>query len=84
MRKIEKVAQLLNDDFRDHLRARMLDKFGITVKTEYAFLADRLITTREYGADFTPEELTYLEAWSDGYGKALDLVRSADLETLRS
>jgi len=78
MRKLQQMARTLNDEFRNHLAAAMAEKFdGLEVQTTYAFLADRLVTTRVDGEDFTPEQMAWMEAWSEGYGKALGLVRCA-------
>jgi hypothetical protein len=77
MKKLERIAKTLDDDFRDHLAVAMRDKFGIEVETHYAFLADRLVTTRVGSEDFTPEQHAWLGAWAEGYSTALGIVRAA-------
>lgn len=79
MRKLEAMASTLNDDFRDHLAEAMAEKFnGLEVETHVNIWQMCLVTTRVDGEDFTPEQYAWMQAWSDGYGKALSLVRSAD------
>ena len=78
MRKLEKMARQLNDDFRNHLAREYKTKFGHEIKTEYLFLADRLSTTRVDGDDFTPEQHAWISAFESGYGSALSAVRAAD------
>lgn len=67
----------LNDRFRDVLTEAVRAKFGIEVEHEYAFLAGRLITTRTDGADFTPEQLAFIGAYSDGYTAAMQELSNA-------
>ena len=77
MTKTEKLARTLNDDFRDHLSDVMREKFDIEVESSFDFLGSmRLITTRVDGKEFTPEQDSWLEAWSEGYGKAMEIVRT--------
>lgn len=76
MTKLEKMARKLNDDFRDILIAEMREKFGIEVENYFDILGSmRLITTRVDEKAFTPKQLAHLRAFSDGYGKAMDIVR---------
>ena len=76
MTKLEKMARRLNDDFREILVEEMREACGIEVENYFdIFGAMRLVTTRTDGEDFTPEQLAHLKAFSDGYCKAMDLVR---------
>jgi hypothetical protein len=79
MTKMEKLVRRLNDEFRDHLAEAFLTKFGERVQSEWVgfFSPDggRLVTTRVDARDFTPEQLDWIAAYSDGYAKALTLVR---------
>lgn len=75
--KLGRMARTLNDDFRDHLAKAMREKFGLEVETLFSIVAGALVTTRADGEDFTPEQMAWMQAWSDGYGVALDLVRRA-------
>lgn len=84
MRKLEEMARTLNDDFRDHLADAMRDKFnGLEVETQANIWGMCLVTTRVDGKDFTPEQHAWMEAWSEGYGKALSLVRQEDNSSRR-
>jgi hypothetical protein len=84
MRKLQEMASTLNEEFRDHLADAMREKFdGLEVETTANIFAMRLVTRRVDGEDFTPEQIAWLEAWSEGYGKALDRVRDEDNESRR-
>jgi hypothetical protein len=84
VRKLQEMASTLNDDFRDHLAEAMRGKFdGLEVETTANIFAMRLVTRRVDGEDFTPEQHAWLAAWSDGYGKALSVVRAADAASRR-
>lgn len=81
MRKLDKMANVLHDEFREHLAAAMAAKFdGLEVETHANIWQMRLVTTRADGEDFTPEQMTWMEAWSEGYSKALELVRAHAME----
>ena len=76
MTKIEKLARKLNDDFRDILVVEMREACGVEVENYFDILGSmRLVTVRVDGEDFTPEQHAHLKAFSDGYVKAMDLVR---------
>jgi hypothetical protein len=73
------MARTLNDGFRDHLAEAMAEKFdGLEVETSANIFSMSLVTRRKDGEDFTHEQYMWMQAWSEGYGKALSLVRSAD------
>lgn len=79
MRKLDKLALAMNDDFRDYLSKAFAERWpSVDIKHEWSFFADRLVTTRVDGEDFTPEQHAFIAAWSDGYGCALRVVRMAD------
>jgi hypothetical protein len=80
VRKLERMAAILNDDFKHQVAEAMREKFdGLEVVTEFdLFGSMAYVTTRADGEDFTPEQLAYLAGMSDGYGKALSLVRMVD------
>ena len=74
MTKLEKMARQLNDNFRDCLTAAIGEKFSITTVTEYNFFADRLITKKVDESDFTPNQIQWISAFSDGYAAAKNQV----------
>ncbi len=77
--KLGRMAIELNEDFREKLASAMLEKFEIEVTSFFALLGTgRLVTSRMDEEDFTPEELAWLAAYSDGYGEAMTMVRAAD------
>jgi hypothetical protein len=75
MTKLEKCAARLNDAFRGDLHTEMKSRFDIDVQTEFNFMSMQLVTTKSDGTDFTPEQFSYLSAYSDGYSAALTFVR---------
>lgn len=75
-RKLDAMAQTLNDEFKAHLAEAVRVKFGLEVETTFNIFSLAMVTRRADGADFTPEGLAFVGAYSDGYGKALELVRA--------
>jgi hypothetical protein len=80
MTKLERMANRLNGDFRNHLHQAFLDRFGKKLVTRYSFMLDRLVSELPDGADFTLEESMFVVGYADGYAKALKTVRLADNE----
>lgn len=78
MRKLEKMAETLNNDFKHQLAEAMREKYeGMEVSTHFDFLGSgQYVSVREDGEDFTPEQHAFLAGFSEGYGKAL--VRAVD------
>ena len=74
MTKIEICSKGINARFRDKLKDRVRDKFGIEVKTEWNFISGALVTSRANGKDFTRAQLDFIGAYSDGYEDAMNQV----------
>jgi hypothetical protein len=74
MTKIEICSKGINAKFRDKLRAKIKEKFGIDIKTEWNFISGALVTSRKNGKDFTRTQLDFIEAYSDGYEDAMNQV----------
>jgi hypothetical protein len=72
--KLEKMAEKLNEDFREKIIETMREKFGIEVENNFSIFDMKLYTTRVDGEDFTPEQDAYLEAYSNGFGQAMSIV----------
>ncbi len=77
MTKIEKMHRKLNDNFRDHLKDAVLKKYSVEIITEYVFLAERLITKKVDGSEFTPAQIQWIAAFSNGYEAAMSQVYEA-------
>ena len=79
--KLQRITRQLNDEFREKLTEAVQEKFGIEVEHEWRGLLSpdggRLVTTRVDGADFTPEQFAFIDAYSQGYSDAMQLVRAA-------
>jgi hypothetical protein len=74
--KLEKCANMLNEAFRTKLPAAFHAKFGAELETSFNLFSMSLVSRRVDGADFTPEQYAWVEAYSDGFGDALELVRT--------
>ncbi|AYD44787.1 hypothetical protein [Yersinia rochesterensis] len=72
--KIEKLHRKLNDSFSDKLNAAFLDKFSRELTTSFNILSMRLVSFPSDGMDFTPEQLNWVCAYSDGYSAAKNQV----------
>jgi hypothetical protein len=77
MSKIEILGKKINAEFRNKLKARVRDKFGIEVKTEWNFISGALVTSRENEKDFTRKQLDFIEAYSDGYEDAMNQIKES-------
>lgn len=72
--KAGRIYDHLNDHFRDRLVEVMQERFGVEVESRWSIVADRLVTTRADGEDFTPEQHAFLGAYSEGYSDAMGQV----------
>lgn len=81
MTKLEKLAKELNDEFRTDLKAGMFSRFGIEIETNFSFLTGNIISTRIDGADFTAEQMEFMQTYEKGYVAAMVRVsRAAGLD----
>jgi len=74
--KLQKMAEKLNEDFRDKVVEEMRDRFGIEVENNFNIVDMKFYTSRIDGEDFTPSQRIYLEAYSKGFGEAMSIVRA--------
>jgi hypothetical protein len=77
MTKLEKMADQLNEAFRDKLIQEMKKEFGIEVENNFNIFDMRLHTTRTDGKKFTAKQHAHLKAYSEGFGAAMSLVKQA-------
>jgi hypothetical protein len=87
MTKLEKLAQRLNDYFREALAHELQARFSIDVITECQFeLGDsatafltsgRLVTTRTDKRPLTAKQRAFIDAYETGYVDAMIVVRAA-------
>ena len=81
MRKLERMANELNERFREDVVEVMAEEFnGLEVHSYWNIMAMRLVTERIDGKEFTRKQHDFLRAYSEGYSRAMDRVREADLE----
>jgi hypothetical protein len=78
--KLEKMARELNDRFRGELDFAFLSRFGVVLVTEWNFISFNLVSGREDGEDMTTEQRSFVTGYSEGYSKAMGMVRSRDME----
>lgn len=76
MKKLDKMACILNDEFRGRLAGAMSEMFGIELETGVQLLSGNIVTQRVDGEPFTEEQRAYLKAYEDGYLAALRRVRA--------
>lgn len=75
--KLQKMAVKLNEDFRDELTKIMKEKYSIDVQHEFNIISMRLHTNRIDGQDFTVEQIVFVEAFSEGFAKAMSIVEKS-------
>lgn len=78
MSKLNNMRRELENEFQRALHAAFTAKFGMEIKTEFNLFSMQTISTRVDGQDFTPDEHAYIQGWSEGYGKAVNLVLFRD------
>lgn len=71
---IEKCHRKLNDSFADKLNAAFLAKFSRELTTSFNIFSMRLVSFPTDEMDFTPEQLLWVNAYSDGYQAAKNQV----------
>ena len=76
-KKLNKMARELNRDFAMIMDAFCGKELGVDTETSFAFLVDRLITTRKDGKDLEIKQLNAIKAFSEGYCAAMTMVRDA-------
>lgn len=80
MTKLDKMRKELENQFRDTLHAAFHEKYGATLTTHFNIFSMQLISEREDGQEFTPEQHAYINGWSDGYSKAVNTVLMRDAQ----
>jgi len=80
MSKLNNMRKELENEFRDALHAAFAAKFSVEITTEFNIFSMETISKRVDGQDFTMDEHAYIQSWSDGYGKAVNLVLFRDLD----
>lgn len=79
MRKLEKMAREINDGLALNIKEAVWNEFQIDVETTLDLLGTMcMVTSRVDGRAFTKAQKAFLKAWSDGYERALILVKEAD------
>ena len=75
MTKLEKMAHKLNEDFRDKLVDAVKSKFDFEIKNEFDIFSMKLIIFRKDGLELTKDQHDFIEAYSNGFIDALNIVR---------
>lgn len=74
MTKMQKLSEEMNREFRNHLHDQFLDKFGKEIVTEFNLFSGCLVSTLIDNSDFTQQEANYIDGYSDGYAKAMNMT----------
>ena len=76
--KLDKMRRELENEFRDALHAAFYEKYKAHLSTQFNIFTMQLVSEREDRQDFTPEQHAFITGWSDGYGKAVNMVLLRD------
>jgi hypothetical protein len=77
MKKLDRVLLILNEQFREKLKTKMAEKFGIEVFSFFdIFGSMNLVTRRVDEQDFTKEQADFMAAFEAGFLAAWDLVQA--------
>lgn len=77
--KLDKMRRELESEFRDALHAAFYEKYKANLSTQFNIFTMQLVSEREDCQDFTQEQHAFIAGWSDGYGKAVNMVMLRDL-----
>lgn len=72
--KLEKMASQLNENYRMILPEKFTEKFGLTISTTFNIFTMSLISTRDDGQDFSPEQAEFIMSFESGYLAAMNQV----------
>ena len=75
--KLARMAEHLNEEFREVLKMEMKKRYGINIETSSNFFTGCIYSTRTDGAEFTPEQHSFMNSFGDGFAAALIIVRQA-------
>jgi hypothetical protein len=71
-----KVSKHVNAGFTDALHAAFKAKFGRELETGYNIFVMALVSQPADGADFTPEQAAFCQAFEIGYSAAMSRLES--------
>lgn len=72
--KIGKCHRKINDAFPETLDAAFLAKFQRECETMFSIFSMTMVSSPKDGGNFTPEQHQWIEAFSDGYATAMNMV----------
>lgn len=68
------IEKRLNDEFGELLNAAFKKKFRRNLTTRWSLMTATLISEPSNDKPFTPQQKAWVEAFSEGYSTARDLV----------
>ncbi len=75
MSKLDKMRKELENSFTAELHAAFEAKFGLKIDTTFDLLGSfQMVTRLASGNQFTPEQHAFIQGWSEGFGKAINMV----------
>ena len=78
MRKLQKMAKALHEEFRNDLSHIMRSKFNIGIETTWDIISGQVISRRVDGKDFTKAQTLFMETYESGYLHAIRRIEYAD------
>lgn len=73
--KLQKMADKLNDEFRNLLDAEFEKRYGLKLITEFNIFSMKMISYREDEEELTLEQMNFVAGYSEGYAAAMNQVR---------
>lgn len=78
MKIIDRIKMHLNESFSAKLKEAFEEKFeGVEIDTFWSIFAGRMVTNREDGQEFTPEQHSFIDGFSKAWLDATAVVLQA-------
>lgn len=75
MSKLDKMRKELENSFKQELHEAFFAKFGLKIVTIFDLLGSfQMVTRLESGEQFTLDQHAFIQGWSEGYGKAINML----------
>ena len=80
MTKLTNMRRELEKEFQTALHEAFMKKFSVQIETSFSIFTMETVSKRVDGQDFTIDEHAFIQGWSDGYGKAVNMVLFRDCD----
>lgn len=76
--KLEKMFCEMQESYRESFTSAFMERYNTPLETNFNIFNMALVSVRADGVDFTPEQHAFVTGYSEGYGKAVNIVLFRD------